>query len=504
MKNLFQCCCCAAIALMTVPGLLMASTIIQDNFESDSSANYTIATQDPTNGTVTFSFDYIAAGIPAAPRSVPGDTKGVKFTVNDSKGVVNTQTLFHNTVVDAPVYKLTVDVFMAFTGVLGTTEHAHVGVGGNGVTPNSLFTPISGSGSFVAFTGDGGSASDYRWFLGSANGGPTTYPNSHPSYLGHGSDNLGAFYSAFFPSPPSTVVGVPGNIWTTVEVLVDNLQGRIQYFMTNTTGDRELFFDSIPDPENPTPFSGVLEGLVSIGLHDAFTSVSPSSVFTVFDNLLVEEVLPSSGVQSAFAYHGGWSGSGSAVDTGKSLAKEGEGPRLLGLENLINTSRGINGVVFNIVDLGNAQNLSAADFEFQMSPQGVFSEVANPAAGWASAPAPSSITVTPGSPEQVLIQWGNNQIENRWLRITVLANSNTGLASPEVYYIGHLLGETTGLSGITFSVAFLDITEIRTQVGQTVDATSIADIDKSGLVSFSDITAMRANIGSQLTAITIP
>lgn len=206
----------------------------------------------------------------------------------------------------------------------------------------------------------------------------------------------------------------------------------------------------------------------------------------------------------AFAFHGGWSGPGSAVDTGKSLAKEGDGPRLLGKENMINTSRGLNGVVFNIVDLGSAQNLSVADFEFQISPQGIFNENANPPAAWASAPAPSSITVIPGSPEQVLIQWANNQIENRWLRVTALANTNTGLASPEVYYMGHLLGETNGPTDGTFTVSFADITPIRNTVGQSVDASSITDLDKNGTVSFADISAMRGNVGAQLTQIIVP
>jgi hypothetical protein len=495
---------CVTATMILIPGVASASTIIEDDFESDTSANYTVATQDPNNGSVTFEFDYVAAGIPLAPRSASGAAKGLRLTVNDFDGIQNTQTVFHNTVVNADVYQLTVDVYMAFVEGPSTTEHAHVGVGGDGATPNSLFNPISGTGSFMAFTGDGGSASDYRWFLATANGGLTTFPNDHPSYLGHGSNNTNEFYSNFFPSPPSTVVGVPGNIWTTVEVLVDNIQGRIQYFMTNSNGDRELFFDNSPDPGSPTPFSGLLEGLVSIGLHDAFTSIAPNTSFAVFDNLLVEEVAPSSGIQSAFAFHGGWTGQGSAIDAGKSMAREGSGPQELGLSNLINTSRGINGIVFNVLDLGDADNLSAADFEFQVSPQGAFNAGSNPPSGWEAAPAPSAVTVTPGAIDQVLIQWGNNQIENRWLRVTVLANANTGLAEPAVYYLGHFLGETTGAINGTFSVSFLDITPIRAEVGQTVDATSIADIDKNGLVSFQDITAMRGSIGSQLTAISIP
>jgi len=511
MKKSFWFGCMAAV-LSATASHAWSTTLISDNFESDSSSDYTIATQDPLNGSVTFAFDYVAAGIPLAPRSAPGSSKGIKFTVNDividpnnNTGANNTQTAFHNTIVNAQTYKLTVDVFMYFVGTTGTTEHAHVGVGGNGVTPNALFTPITGSGSFLAFTGDGGTVSDYRWFLSSANGGPSTVSNDRPSYLGHGSNNTGAFYSAFFPSPPSTVAGVPGNIWTTVEVLVDNTSGRIQYFMTNTEGTRELFIDNSPETlETPTPFSGLLQGLVSIGLHDAFLSVSGPNVFTVFDNLLVEEVTTGGTVVGSFVNHVGYSGGGSSIDSGKSLAQEGSGPTFLGYDNLINTGRGINGVAFDIQGLGNPGSLSAADFVFQVSPQGAFDEGTNAPGDWANAPAPLSVSVTPGTPDRVLITWADNSIENRWLRVTISANANTGLASPETYYIGHLRGETTGSLESTFTVAFADITPIRSAVGSTVDSSSITDIDKNGTVAFSDITAMRNNVGAQLTIITIP
>jgi hypothetical protein len=203
--------------------------------------------------------------------------------------------------------------------------------------------------------------------------------------------------------------------------------------------------------------------------------------------------------------HGGWTGSiGSAVDSGKSLAKEGVGLGELTFDQLINTARGLNGVLFEIQDLGDSVALTAADFQFQVSPQGAFDQVANPPAGWDPAPAPSSLTVTPGSPDQVLIQWPDNAIENRWLRITILANANTGLAAPEVYYVGHLLGETTGASSGFYTVSFSDVTPIRVQAGQTVGSESIADIDKNGTVAFADVSAMRPNIGSQLTNISIP
>jgi len=203
--------------------------------------------------------------------------------------------------------------------------------------------------------------------------------------------------------------------------------------------------------------------------------------------------------------HVGFTGVGSPIDTGKTLAKESASPTLLNYDNLINSVGGIRGLVFDLQDLPGT--VTASDFVFQMSPTGAFDAnlPANQPANWASAPAPAVVLVTPlGSNDRVSVLFNPNEITNRWLRVTVLANANTGLADAEVYYIGHLLGETTGPSGSVFTVAFADITPIRNAVGSTVSANSTVDIDKNGTVAFADITAMRASVGSQLTIFTIP
>jgi hypothetical protein len=218
--------------------------------------------------------------------------------------------------------------------------------------------------------------------------------------------------------------------------------------------------------------------------------------------LKIQLAVASSTIVGSFVNHVGYTGSGSSIDTGKVLAKEGAVPTLLTYDNLINTSRGINGLAFDIDSLPGTP--TAADFVFQMSPTGAFDLVANPVGSWTGAPAPSSVSVTPGSPDRVSLDWPDNVIANRWLRITVLASANTGLSEPEVYYIGHLLGETTGASGAVFTVSFADISPIRVAVGSTVGASSTVDIDKNGTVAFADISAMRPNVGAQLTIITIP
>jgi len=225
------------------------------------------------------------------------------------------------------------------------------------------------------------------------------------------------------------------------------------------------------------------------------------------DNIIIQaEAITGGGatVLGGFVYHFGFTGGGSPIDTVKTLHKEGVSTQELTYDNLINSSRGVNGVTFDIQGLGDGDALNASDFQFQMSPQGAFDQGDNPPSGWVDVPAPAAVTVTPGSPDQVVIQWADNAIQNRWLRITILATTNTGLSQPEVYYIGHLLGETTGPTNGFYTVAFGDITPIRAQTGSTVDSSSFADIDKNGTVSFADISAMRSNVGTQLTNITVP
>ncbi|HAC91512.1 MAG TPA: hypothetical protein DCF63_12915, partial [Planctomycetaceae bacterium] len=224
-------------------------------------------------------------------------------------------------------------------------------------------------------------------------------------------------------------------------------------------------------------------------------------VFTQGAATLKVQVVPSS-IVGSFVNHASYSGPGSSIDGGKILAKEGLIGQTLGFNNLINTTHGINGLVFDIANMPGA--VTASDFVFQMSPTGAFSEAVNPVESWQTAPAPSSVTVQSGSPSRVWITWPNNAIANRWMRVTVKANANTGLTVPEVYYVGHLQGETTGPSGGRFTVLVGDILQIRSALAQIANASSTLDLDKSGTVLVADILAARSNLASELTQITIP
>lgn len=311
---------------------------------------------------------------------------------------------------------------------------------------------------------------------------------------------------AIFPSVQFTIYAGGGNSFSSAS----------SSFGTWQIGENNgwVFTGNLPSPLAPN--SSVLLGNIYINY------VSEGSNQTSFSDVSIEDggVLPHA-VQNwsydifcnycvciaQYIYHANWSGSGTppwnAIDLGKSLAIEGSVPVTLSYDNLINSSHGIRGLVFDLQDLASVA-LTPNDFRFQMSPKGSFDPASNPPLNWQDTPSPNSIIVSPGNPARVLVLWPGNTIENRWLRATIKATSSTGLEAPVTYYIGHLLGETTGPTNGVFTVAFSDISEIRNRVGVTVDASSIADIDKNGTVSFSDISTMRPSVGLQLSNITIP
>lgn len=268
--------------LLILSALILSTTsaasgqLIADDFETNSSSDYRIVWDGSIDGTVAYGYDYIAAGIPLAPRSTAGQRQGLRLTANDSAGEADAVTVFHNTALTGS-YQLLVDVYMGVTGTAGTTEHAHIGVAGDGTTLNQLFSPISGSGHFVAFTGEGGSSSDYRHYVPGV--GPVA--SGDASYLNdlNTTNATGDTYQALFPSPPQDYVGSPGNSWTTLLVDVDAGAGLITYSLDGATGMTPIIQTA----------AVVTDGQVSLGYGDLFSSVADpfQAQFVIYDNLQV-------------------------------------------------------------------------------------------------------------------------------------------------------------------------------------------------------------------------
>jgi hypothetical protein len=270
---------CVALGLTTQA---FAQVLMTDEFEVDTSANYTLMSDDNApsgdgvfDGSVVFNYDYSLQGVPSAPRSTGGTTRGLIMTVNDteegpdgpSAAEEDHVTAFNTTAINAPSYRLDVDIFMGVDlGQSGTTEFAHVGVAGDGLDFNSIFTPIAGSGYFMSMTGEGGSSSDYRHST------PTVLavPSGDSSYLNpeNTTNASSVLYQGLFPSPPSDVQGSPTNIWTTLSITVAD---KVTYWLDGT-------------PIIQTDNVGA-DGFVSLGYTDPFDSVGPH--FVVYDNLTV-------------------------------------------------------------------------------------------------------------------------------------------------------------------------------------------------------------------------
>ncbi len=110
-----------------------------------------------------------------------------------------------------------------------------------------------------------------------------------------------------------------------------------------------------------------------------------------------------------------------------------------GFANYTSYRRGLGGIMVDLAGLPAGTTLEAADFRFRVGND-------NDPNGWATAPAPRSITVRPGDgvggADRVTILWDDHAIEKTWLEVTVLPTNHTWLAEPDVFYFGNAVGET--------------------------------------------------------------
>ncbi len=102
---------------------------------------------------------------------------------------------------------------------------------------------------------------------------------------------------------------------------------------------------------------------------------------------------------------------------------------------------GINGVIVDFRELPRdasaAATLTAGDFEFLVGNSESLS-------AWIAPPAPSEFNVLEerDNISRVVISWEDDSIQNRWLRVKIKANANTGLSEDVVFYWGNAVGDS--------------------------------------------------------------
>ena len=146
--------------------------------------------------------------------------------------------------------------------------------------------------------------------------------------------------------------------------------------------------------------------------------------------------------------------------------------------NYTSDTLGINGIM---VDIGSLPTfgLTAADFTFLV---GNSSDTTT----WTAAPAPQSITIRTGAgadgSSRVEIIWANDAIKDEWVQVTVLADTDTGLAAPDVFYFGNAIGES-GNSTTDAAVTTADALAARGRISpNTVSVTSPYDYNRDGVI----------------------
>ncbi len=179
----------AVAVALTWQSISPAVVLFEEDFEVDSTANWTVNSgptdfDDPdgdidgdfSSNQAKFFFDYSTVGIPAAPNSVGGNTRGMKLmanqdgdfdgiTVGDANGLTGISVSpIGQDFSAAGDYKLTFDWWGNFPGPFpagssGTTQLSTFGIGTSGAVAN--YAGVSDS-IFFAATADGGSGADFR------------------------------------------------------------------------------------------------------------------------------------------------------------------------------------------------------------------------------------------------------------------------------------------------------------------------------------------------------
>ena len=170
-----------------------------------------------------------------------------------------------------------------------------------------------------------------------------------------------------------------------------------------------------------------------------------------------------------------------------------------GFANYTSYSRGINGIMIDILNPLEPENIDANDFVFRVGNN-------SDPSGWSLAPSPSEVrtrSLDDSGTQRVTITWPDNDIEKQWLQVKVLANDHTGLADDDVFYFGNAIGET----GDNLGHAMVNATDellVRINPHSPINRATVTgqyDFNRDSLVNATDELLARFNATSPVTAL---
>lgn len=302
MKNLpLRLSLLGSVALMAQSS---SGALFSTDFDTDQTAFWTVNNNGNGVNAANFFFDYSVVGIPSAPNSSGGSTRGLKLGANlggvSSVGLAGIS-------VSPTGQSFTGDYSLRFdwwhnwlgsattglsssSGGSGSTQLSTFGIGTSGTTAN--YAGVA-DGVFFAATGDGASAADYRAY---SSGVPTGYSTAtaNNTYAAGSQNNTASLYQTLFPagatapaaqtaiSPTTqagaTLAGTAGFRWHQVEI---TKVGNIITWTANGT-----LLDTL-DSTGLT-FGG---NNILFGMADTSTGAgTPANIFEQLDFTLIDNV----------------------------------------------------------------------------------------------------------------------------------------------------------------------------------------------------------------------
>ena len=306
-----------AAIVAAAPVVSPAAVLYSEDFETEITPDQW-RSNGPGGTEATFNFDYSTVGIPSAPNSVAGTTRGVKLEANiPPTGVFNGLSVSPVGQAFTGDYTLRADVWQNFNGPFpaggnGSTQMTWAGIGTTGT--NTQFPGGSWQGIGFAASGDGGTAQDYRVYIppGSPPGAPLAPEtgayaggtqvgvrnNTDPFYAnaGFGSETAPQDQIDLFPQQAgATAPGTQGMAWHVWEIT------KIGNTVTWTIDGVRIATADVAD----APFAGenIFLGQFDI---NATSSTDPNArnlLFGLFDNVVVT-VVPEPGALSLLGLAG--------------------------------------------------------------------------------------------------------------------------------------------------------------------------------------------------------
>jgi hypothetical protein len=167
--------------------------------------------------------------------------------------------------------------------------------------------------------------------------------------------------------------------------------------------------------------------------------------------------------------------------------------------NVTGYPKGINGVMIDVRGLPADADLSANDFQTSFPDLQPVSVTLRRGAGdggsdritlyFPDFTAPST-TVPSG-------------VANGWLGVTIKANPDTGLARPDTFYFGNLIGET-GDALTPTRVSASDLGGIKAHLNRPATVASPYDLNRDGRVNALDLVMVRKYLNRTLAAVVPP